>query len=174
MMTEKEAWLYLAEQFGRPRSDREAEGALDCGLCMALNEMSDGRIGVTVYNRMRKKIRVAVGRVGYTGGPQDSPQSDEDDPIYLAPYTDEGDKIRVALCLKLAAGTEMEDANYSLKPGTRVELHPGLDAWMQGDRYGEVIGVRYSNLAGAPRYTVRLDKSGRLLRLPYDRVQVID
>lgn len=68
----------------------------------------------------------------------------------------------------------MSDPNYSLKPGTRVELHPGLDAWMQGDRYGEITGARYSNLAGAYRYTVKLDKSGRLLRLPFDRVMPLD
>jgi len=50
----------------------------------------------------------------------------------------------------------------------RVQLHPGTDAWMQGDRYGVVVGVgRSKNL------TVKLD-SGREIRLPEDRVSLVE
>lgn len=40
----------------------------------------------------------------------------------------------------------------------RVEVHPGTDAWMQGDRYGEIVklGTKYAH--------IRMDRSGRLLR----------
>lgn len=43
------------------------------------------------------------------------------------------------------------------RKGQRVQLHPGCDQWMQGDRYGEVKTV------GRWRLTLRMD-SGRLLR----------
>jgi len=56
---------------------------------------------------------------------------------------------------------------WSVPLGTRVELHPGLDAWMQGDRYGEVVKVTRAAIH------IRLDKSGRTLRLPEDRFTVI-
>jgi hypothetical protein len=43
--------------------------------------------------------------------------------------------------------------------GQRVELHPGTDAWISGDRYGTVekIGSKYLH--------VRMDRSGRLLKV---------
>ena len=42
----------------------------------------------------------------------------------------------------------------------RVQIHPALDAWMQGDRFGEIIGeVKQGRNRGALR--IRLDKSGR-------------
>jgi hypothetical protein len=43
--------------------------------------------------------------------------------------------------------------------GFRVQLHPATDAWMSGDKYGEVIRVTGS------RYHVRMDVSRRTLRL---------
>lgn len=43
---------------------------------------------------------------------------------------------------------------------TRVELHPATDAWMQGDRYGD-IKQRMDN----GDLIVRLDKSGTLARV---------
>ena len=48
--------------------------------------------------------------------------------------------------------------------GYRVQLHPGTDAWMRGDRYGEVVklGKRYLH--------VKMDKSGRTLRVPPELV----
>jgi hypothetical protein len=39
--------------------------------------------------------------------------------------------------------------------GDRVEMHPATDAWMMGDRYGEIVKI------GRRVLHVRLDKSGR-------------
>ncbi len=45
--------------------------------------------------------------------------------------------------------------------GTRVELHPATDAWMQGDRFGTVSSV------GRKYVRVTMDRSGRVLgKLP--------
>jgi hypothetical protein len=41
-----------------------------------------------------------------------------------------------------------------LKVGDRIEMHPASDAWMRGDRYGEVLKV------GKVLVTVKLDRSG--------------
>ena len=41
----------------------------------------------------------------------------------------------------------------------RVQISPACDAWMQGDRFGEVQRV------GRRLVHVRLDRSGRVLRL---------
>jgi len=57
--------------------------------------------------------------------------------------------------------------------GKRLEIHPALDPWMQGDRYGECIKVSKKCYAyidpndprNGHRLTVRMDKSGRRLRL---------
>ena len=48
--------------------------------------------------------------------------------------------------------------------GKRVELHPGMDAWMQGDRYGVIVRV------GRKFYHVKMDRSGRTLRITGDRL----
>lgn len=45
----------------------------------------------------------------------------------------------------------------------RVELHPATDWWMRGDRYGTVENVTWAN--GIPMYTVRLDKSGKVINI---------
>ena len=39
--------------------------------------------------------------------------------------------------------------------GRRVELHPATDAWMMGDRYGEVVDV------GRKYLWVKMDRSGK-------------
>lgn len=44
------------------------------------------------------------------------------------------------------------------QPGDRVQLHPGTDQWMQGDRYGEVVKVQPSGAV-----LVKMDRSGRTL-----------
>jgi hypothetical protein len=52
----------------------------------------------------------------------------------------------------------------------RVELSPATDAWMQGDRYGEVIG----EISRGPRkgfLKVRMDKSGRVLVVSPEYIQ---
>ena len=43
--------------------------------------------------------------------------------------------------------------------GQRVEIHPAMDAWMQGDRYGVVTKV------GRTLFSVKMDHSGRTLRI---------
>lgn len=43
-----------------------------------------------------------------------------------------------------------------LKIGHRVQLSPAADAWMQGDRYGEVVRV------GRSIVHVKMDRSGRV------------
>ena len=62
--------------------------------------------------------------------------------------------------------------------GTRVVLHPACDEWMQGDRYGTVIGYgharEYHNKASgetviARPYRVKLD-SGRVRRFHPDNI----
>lgn len=40
-------------------------------------------------------------------------------------------------------------------PGMRVELHPATDAWMMGDRYGDVV------LVGRKLVHVKMDRSGK-------------
>jgi len=60
-----------------------------------------------------------------------------------------------------------------LPKGTRVQLHAATDAWMSSDRYGEIVGTgrtrtytdRSGNLSQARPYRVKLDKSGRTIRV---------
>jgi len=47
-----------------------------------------------------------------------------------------------------------------MKTGTRVELHPALDLWMRGCRFGTVIRVLKNG-----RVDVKLDRTGRVVRL---------
>jgi hypothetical protein len=55
------------------------------------------------------------------------------------------------------------------KPGQRVQLHPATDAWMQGDRYGQVVK------SGREKVHVKMDRSGRTLRVHPDNIQgVVD
>lgn len=56
--------------------------------------------------------------------------------------------------------------------GDRVELHPGTDLWMQGARYGTVVGVRSTR---EDRVHVELDKfPGRKFSAPADRFRRVD
>jgi hypothetical protein len=48
--------------------------------------------------------------------------------------------------------------------GDRVELHPATDAWMSGDRYGEVTKI------GRFYLYVRMDRSKLLRRLTPDKI----
>lgn len=60
--------------------------------------------------------------------------------------------------LTVASDTSSTLIGYDDKPytvGDRVELHPGTDLWMQGARYGTVIGTRSTS---ADRVRVQLDK----------------
>ena len=51
----------------------------------------------------------------------------------------------------------MELTDFAI--GDRVELHPATDAWMFGDRYGEVVKI------GRKYVHVKCDRSGRTRRL---------
>lgn len=52
--------------------------------------------------------------------------------------------------------------------GQRVESHPATDAWIFGDRYGEVVKV------GRNLVHVKMDRSGRTLKfLPRNIYQII-
>lgn len=42
--------------------------------------------------------------------------------------------------------------------GDRIELHPATDAWMSGDRYGEIVRC------GKLLIYVKMDRSGRTRR----------
>lgn len=53
----------------------------------------------------------------------------------------------------MEAFTGYDGSQYTL--GSRVELHPGCDLWMQGARYGTVVGC-HSTLQD--RIVVQLDK----------------
>ena len=59
-----------------------------------------------------------------------------------------------------------------MRIGERVELHLGTDAWMRGDRYGTIVAVVERH--GVPTSVrVKMDKSGRVLRLDPSRVEAI-
>lgn len=43
--------------------------------------------------------------------------------------------------------------------GERVELHPATDAWMMGDRYGEIVKI------GRFYLHVKMDRSGKTRKI---------
>ena len=57
--------------------------------------------------------------------------------------------------------------SLGIETGTRVQLHPATDAWMRGDRYGTVVKI------GRRLISVKMDVSGRTLKLNLDNVQTI-
>ena len=59
------------------------------------------------------------------------------------------------------------------KIGDRIEITPSHDMWMRGDRYGLVVSVRWSLADGPTGYVVKMDKSGRALRIAPDGIQQI-
>lgn len=60
-------------------------------------------------------------------------------------------------------------AEWRAKGGfaARVELAPHLDAWMAGDRFGNVVKVTDK------RIHVRMDRSGRMRMLGHDDVTLV-
>ena len=63
----------------------------------------------------------------------------------------------------------MEEAKRE-NVGKRIQMHAATDAWMSGDRFGEIIGIgrarAYTHEAELVRpYRVKLDKSGRTVRV---------
>lgn len=57
--------------------------------------------------------------------------------------------------------SRMTAADFTI--GDRVQTHPATDAWIQGDRFGDVVRIGADDKGNA-RVTVRMDKSGRLIR----------
>lgn len=55
------------------------------------------------------------------------------------------------------------------KTGDRVELHPGMDLWMQGARYGTVTGTHKSG-----KFRVKLDRVNHTVKVGADRLRPID
>lgn len=53
----------------------------------------------------------------------------------------------------------MTTSPKDFRPGQRVQMHPATDAWMQGDRYGQVTGI------GRAYVHVLMDRSGRTLKV---------
>ncbi len=58
--------------------------------------------------------------------------------------------------------------------GDRVQLHPATDAWMRGDRYGEIVFKpgphkplthEWRALGRVIGYWVKLDKSGKTIQV---------
>lgn len=54
--------------------------------------------------------------------------------------------------------------------GHRVQLHPATDAWMCGDRYGEIVGY----ISASDCYRVKMDKSGRIYKIAVADVTLVD
>lgn len=51
-----------------------------------------------------------------------------------------------------------------LQPGQRIQLHPGTDAWMRGDKFGEIVAVK-SSRGSVKYYRVKMDRSGRTIKI---------
>lgn len=58
---------------------------------------------------------------------------------------------------KMRTAYGYDGKGYSI--GDRVELHPGTDLWMQGARYGVVVGM---SLTPRDRVRVRVDLTGHI------------
>lgn len=52
-------------------------------------------------------------------------------------------------------------------PGTRIQLHPGTDRWMRGDRYGTV------ERAGRKLVYIKMDVSGDVARVHPSNLQLV-
>lgn len=69
-----------------------------------------------------------------------------------------------------------------LHNGDRVQLHAATDEWMQGDRYGDVVGRgkarQYRDRTGQVSMVrpilVKLDRSGRTRRFHPDHLFPLD
>ena len=61
-------------------------------------------------------------------------------------------------------------AQSGFRRGQRVELHPGTDRWMMGDRYGTVSAAN----ARGGKVRVKLDRSGESLLFAPDRLLLVD
>jgi hypothetical protein len=60
---------------------------------------------------------------------------------------------------EIARKAVQQEASHGHRVGDRVQLHPATDAWMRGDRYGDVVKV------GTKHIHVKMDRSGRTLKV---------
>ena len=76
-------------------------------------------------------------------------------------------------------GESMKD----LRIGKRVQMHPARSEWMQGDRYGEIVGIGNARdyvdsftgkTVKVRPLRIKLDKSGRIVRAHPDEPTFID
>jgi hypothetical protein len=81
-----------------------------------------------------------------------------DSPECTEPAVEDGKK-----CIKHEGGFGLTVDRF--RPQTQVELHPGCDRWMMGDRYGTVTGI----IEG--RVRVRLHRSGKSLLFEPERLK---
>lgn len=58
----------------------------------------------------------------------------------------------------------MNKTDFEYEAGDRVELHPVTDAWMQGDKFGQIERV------GLHFVYVRMDRSLRLRRISFENI----
>ena len=75
----------------------------------------------------------------------------------------------------------MEATKYHI--GKRIEMHPARCEWMQGDRYGTIVGIgkkreyvdhfTREHFFARP-FRVKLDKSSRIVRCHPEEVSFID
>jgi len=63
-------------------------------------------------------------------------------------------------------GGYIHDTIRDFVPGQRVQLHPSMDAWMRGDRFGTVLSM------GQGKVVVRLDKSNKVKRIRPQNLQI--
>ena len=59
-----------------------------------------------------------------------------------------------------------------MNTGDRVELHPAMDRWMMGDRYGTVVRIIPSR-KGEDRVSILMDRSGKTIRTLISNVTVL-
>lgn len=58
--------------------------------------------------------------------------------------------------------------NLIVKVGDRVESHPATDAWIRGDRFGEIVKI------GRKYIHVQMDRSGRVRRFIPQNVLILN
>jgi hypothetical protein len=57
---------------------------------------------------------------------------------------------------------------------TRVQIPAYTDHWMKGDRYGEIVRIiPWTTEKGVEIVTVKLDKSGKTVRVILDDCEVV-
>jgi hypothetical protein len=66
------------------------------------------------------------------------------------------------------SGEGLSGTSGRFRVGERVQLHPGTDRWMMGDRYGEVVKVTREYVH------VKLDKSGKTMKFSENNLTALD